>query len=934
MDVGISSIGISNFKDDISHNEAEVEAAVLADQEIQEQEIDADLEKAFDGLCGLNTSESEIETESEDDDEIGNSHNTRSYVSQQDDFSSAFSEHKRNLSDSISRDDELENRLRKVDSYSGTGHSYANSSEKHSHFVPTSQSYDEYEGTSVAEHTNYNLAEPDYHKDNKKYASDVNSSEDYKNSVSVNPAFSAAMTNSAVDLQEEYRKLCIIYETTCQELTQLKREEINYRKETDQTIRTLKLNMDLIESEKKKLTSALQESQNLVSSYLQDKNTLLGKVTAVESQLSSMTKVKEEFQSKLEGSEVTIQLLEKQLCEFNRSGNMSRLRDHHNSILEEMKLRHEKDILHYRQNIDELQVELNSKVQETEELTSKNSELYHNYQQLQIEKAEWVNKMSSELEKAQRKCQQYLELGTIEEVNRLKLQVQRLEEEKSNIERENSSLRDEIKSLKTELNTAEALQKLTFSKPDACTGRQRDLNLHQELESSLKNVRSLRSEKHSLKKQLKDTENELENLRKRADLFESQFIESEKKVNELEEKLKSFSSNESMSIQLYEKKINSLESELSDLKINLHDTTEKLKQTVLSEKILHESNEEMQKKMTELVQKHIADKIQAVEMCREQLLELHENALQKEKDKIIIKANAELKDICFKYENKISEMQKGMKALNDGLYDSKNQYLALYKENQNLQEKFDEISKPKEREEIENEIRLDYERKLNEIKAQLIKQNEEYLTEHFKAELEKAEIEWTSKKMADIKVFVENTKQRLDDEFQSCLQKEQTEFQKKLETEKKRLYKEYEENMENLKKKFEEQKTELNAKLNKDIQNEWGKKISKLNENHEKEINSIQFQFDNKLQQMENEIKSLKERLSVKSNENEEVQKLKQEFMLQQEKLQREKDAFVSAEIVLNENIKKLTESENKLHDKIKKYQRHVASVKNIIKKK
>ncbi|GFU06109.1 uncharacterized protein TNCV_4764491, partial [Trichonephila clavipes] len=46
--------------------------------------------------------------------------------------------------------------------------------------------------------------------------------------------------------------------------------------------------------EKNELTSSLQESQNLVSGYMQEKNKLLGEVVGLESQLSSMTKVKEE----------------------------------------------------------------------------------------------------------------------------------------------------------------------------------------------------------------------------------------------------------------------------------------------------------------------------------------------------------------------------------------------------------------------------------------------------------------------------------------------------------------------------------------------------------------------------------------------------------------------------------------------------------------
>ncbi|GBN63580.1 hypothetical protein AVEN_129331-1 [Araneus ventricosus] len=113
---------------------------------------------------------------------------------------------------------------------------------------------------------------------------------------------------------------------------------------------------------------------------------------------------------------------------------------HYCNILRETKLHHEQEILSYKQNINELQSKLNSKVQEVEDLTLKNSELRKKYQKLQIEKNECINKISKEFA-AQKKCQLFLESGAIEEINVLKLQVRHLEKEKSNFERENSFLK-------------------------------------------------------------------------------------------------------------------------------------------------------------------------------------------------------------------------------------------------------------------------------------------------------------------------------------------------------------------------------------------------------------------------------------------------------------------------------------------------------------
>ncbi|GFS73079.1 uncharacterized protein NPIL_48031 [Nephila pilipes] len=947
MDDGTSVIDNGNITIDIPHSEVGLEAVVaLADQETLEKEIDDDLRNAFDGICDGEESDPEEESltdhesETESDDGDRDLHSDRYFTSEQYESSVATSSanpnlHQRNESDVLESDNEFENKRRTDDSYEASDHSYESGKDKQFHMRKSSQTSDEYSRSSVAELTSHKSTRQNFLKNNSSFVSGVTDHRNYKNVKSSNPSISAA-SDSTVDLHEEYRKLCILYESTCQELKQLKTEEISYRKETEQTLKSLRLRLDLLDSEKNVLTSSLQESQNLVSGYMQDKNKLLGEVVGLESQLSSMTKARDEIQAKLESSEVTIQMLERQLNELNRSGNMSRLRDHHNAILEEMKLRHEKDILNLKESIDQLQSKLNSKVQEAEELISRNSQLQRKYQNLQIEKGEWVNKMSQELEISQKKYQQYLESGTIEEVNRLKLQVQRLEDDKLNIEKENSILRDEIKSLRTELDTSEALQKMAFlnKKLHETDGGGKELNLQKELGNSLKNVRSLRSEKDALKTKLNELEIKTKHLHKKAESFESQYTEAKKKVKELEDKLNSLSSNESASTSFYEKKIKSLENELSDQKISLHDNTEKLKLSSANEKMLFKSNEELQKKMTQLVQKHAEDKIQAVERCREQLLELHENALQKEKEKIQAQAHSELKEVCFKYENKISELQEEIKVLNEGLYDSKNQFLALYKENQSLHSKLVDISKPKEREDIEKEFRLEYEQKLTEMKTLLIKQNKEYLAGCLQNEVEKAQMEWTKQKVAEIKDFVENTKQKLNDEFQNCLQKEQTELQKKLQTEKEKLLQEYAKKVKDLNELYEKEIDKLSAKSNQDTQSKWEKKLDEQKEVHENEVKFIQHQFENKLLQMENEMKNLKENIFAKSSENEELQKLKQDLILQQEKCQKEKETLAHAESALNENLKILSESEKKLHGKLKRYEQHVAVVKKHYQKK
>ncbi|CAL1287607.1 unnamed protein product [Larinioides sclopetarius] len=125
--------------------------------------------------------------------------------------------------------------------------------------------------------------------------------------------------------------------------------------------------------------------------------------------------------------------------EDSYSGLSSQYHDDDDDILREMKLNHEKEILSYKQNIDELQSKLISKIEEAKDLNLKNSELQKKYEQLEVKKNEWINKMSEEFA-AQKKCQLFLESGAIEEIKHLRLQVKSLEGE-------NSLLKTEVKDL-------------------------------------------------------------------------------------------------------------------------------------------------------------------------------------------------------------------------------------------------------------------------------------------------------------------------------------------------------------------------------------------------------------------------------------------------------------------------------------------------------
>ncbi|KFM70241.1 hypothetical protein X975_27224, partial [Stegodyphus mimosarum] len=287
----------------------------------------------------------------------------------------------------------------------------------------------------------------------------------------------------------------------------------------------------------------------------------------------------------------------------------------------------------------------------------------------------------------------------------------------------------------------------------------------------------------------------------------------------------------------------------------------------------------------------------------------------------------EMKSLSTTYETKITELEKEREFLNDLLHDAKSHYLNQIEENKSLQLKLDNITKPKEREEIEKELQTEYEKKLKQAKEEVHKQCKEYFEAHLIEEIEKAQVEWIKQKMVDIKDFIDSTKQKLDEEFQNCVKKEQATFQEQLVKEKEKLQLEYQEKLSALKQQHEGEREKFSSTLNQTVQSKWKKEISKIQKNHELEMTSIRFEFESKILSLENEIKNLRGNLSQKHEELNELKSLNNDLLHQKEIWEKEKTEYQNYEFTVKEKLKSAEDLEKRLKEKIKKYQRHVSAL-------
>nr|XP_042905528.1 centrosomal protein of 152 kDa isoform X3 [Parasteatoda tepidariorum] len=717
------------------------------------------------------------------------------------------------------------------------------------------------------------------------------------------------------NLHDEYMKLLTFHNNACQELKRIKKREKETVDEKLSEIRNLQINLELIQGEKTSLVSKLDELQKYTSDYELQKKKQEGKIAALESELASVTDAKNEMQSELQSCEEKIESLERQLKGMHRSESLSNLRKQHESVLSELKLRHQNEVLDFKKFIDQLESELKSKSKDVMHLEDRVSELQKKYDHLVIEKSEIFNNLSSQLEATQKQCQQLLESGGMIDVSILKAKVQDLEKDKANLSEQNSILKEKIKSLEAELHTTEALQRIAtsrFAQDNTEISKNEIQNCNSQLEMALKNLRATRGENKNLLHDLEEKDVKIHDLQNKATFYESRFNDSEKKSKELEGKVLSLSTVNAEMKTSFENKVEKLEKLVKDLRTKFQKASEKLKQTSEMKESFAETCEKLQKRVAEMIEHHANEKKKAVEECRAKFMELHEKEVSELKEKLRSDSDTDLICLRAKYENEISKLQKDLDDANMRLLEAKQDYIKIFEENKELRKTFNDSTRPKERTEIEAFMRAEYENKLEQMKEQLQKENEKTVGTHLKIEIAKIKEEWTKHKLAEVKNFIESTKKQLDEKFRDCLLKERTALQQ-AHTEKVQL----------LKNEYEKEKLALNSKLNKVYQSEWEKRCDYIRKQQEEQIHLLEKDYEKKIQDMESKIKELQEKLPSPKIYNDEVEELKELFSQKESAWKSESQQHLSMIAALKATLNDQEDIEKKLREKLNKYKRY-----------
>ncbi|XP_023210441.1 centrosomal protein of 152 kDa-like, partial [Centruroides sculpturatus] len=628
----------------------------------------------------------------------------------------------------------------------------------------------------------------------------------------------------------------------------------------------------------------------------------------------------------------------------------------------------QKDLLHHAEMLQELKLE---KVETINRLTKSLETSQRQCQEL-LETGTFQE--TSNL-KAQLK---ELKLSKCEAENYLKMLEAEMKSLKSELENYENIWKLEIfeNSKITEMN--DSIEQLGLRKQD----RYQNVDdvtssLKLELQKSLLNLRSRRNQLGILQLQLASTERELVKEKKEKEALEEKVKESEARVKNFE--------NQNEEFQVSVKKMLNLENEILDLTnkmTSLHQILEEKNKTIEdiheNKKKLEETIKQMKEEMEENMRKKETEKHFELEKCREAYLQLHQDSSEKMRNEILKGVQIDQELICKEYEEKIKLQKDEITQLTESLVEVKELFIKLCDEKSHFENQIKILNEEREifknefesklfekyqeeKKELEHHLHMQYEENLQNERNKLIiaitKQTESKFEEERNQLLEQMKIQKIQQmenivqkiKMDCFQELIEFSERgdnikgetaiedlyikiinHYENDKQKSLNELRAELEKKYGDKIKLIEKEYSQNMEKLRQKYLQELEEAISNT---------KKICHKQKNEETMQHIAEIQNSKQeIKRLEQQIETLKSSSLMRLDENKLNKKISTLTKPIQQELQ-ENQVFSSTEFknemnkltvdlkVSKQELEEVQERENKLREKLRKYQKHIQAL-------
>ncbi|XP_065307447.1 centrosomal protein of 152 kDa-like [Dermacentor albipictus] len=640
-----------------------------------------------------------------------------------------------------------------------------------------------------------------------------------------------ALTNEA----DDYVQLEVMYKARTREVERLKFELENLRESSRAEITSLQDQVTTLQANAKMYMENWNQANQALANKTTENAELSVKLSTVQNQLEIEAKSKDELMEKMKVAEATIKMLQEQVSELSSSDGLVLLKRDYENLLQTQKQKHQDELYSMHQKIDELSRNLAAKGDELRICKARFEERERQFEARLLEKADTINQLTQSLSSSQKQCQQFLENSTPHDSRKLLEQFQVLQEERGKERQRLKRLEEGVDDLYQLLvpKANMALCNPELSKSDDSLAA-RSLNRPTSEDAMLKvrlccrEVGHLRSEVLRARDGLSHADQELDELRRKLEMAENELARLQDKLqgrdgSETESQFQDMKDELTRQVQTLEAKLCQAEAACEQLK--------------LQERQLLFEREALLRSCAE-------DKAQAIDMCKNSILEMHHSAMKRLREELLSLSEREKEQVAHEYEARIQELNSNYSTLQQTINDVKELYIRSCEEKRSLEAQIQELTNR------ERNVKQDTEQRLHK---------------EFKEVLQKARPVWEEEMMKDFKQQLEQERQRWRKEFDAEKQVELAELTE-------RLAREYEQrHSQKAEKDAEKQKEAFIHKTDQQIDH-WKEVVSKLQTQIEEKDAELQqalsasvekesrlkqklLKFQKKLQQVERESK-------------------------------------------------------------------------------
>nr|XP_037278906.1 centrosomal protein of 152 kDa-like [Rhipicephalus microplus] len=589
---------------------------------------------------------------------------------------------------------------------------------------------------------------------------------------------------------DEFVQLEVMYKARMREVERLKFELENLRESSRAEITSLQDKVTTLQASAKMYMENWNQANQALANKTTENAELSVRLSTLQNQLEIETKCREEHIEKMKVAEATIRMLQEQVSELSSSDALVHLKRDYDNLLQTRKQKHQAEVYNLNEKIDELSRSLAAKGDELRMCKARFEERERQFEATLLEKADTINQLTLSLSSSQKQCQELLENRTPHESRQLLEQFQTLQEERGKerqrLKRLEEGVDDLYQLLVPKANMALCNPEISKS-DDSLAARSLSKPSSEDpmwkVRLCCREVGHLRSEILRARDGLSLADKELDQLRGKLQMAENE-------VARLQEKLQGRDGSET-------------ESQFQDMKDELTRQVQtleaKLSQAEAACEHLKQQERQLLLERESLLRTCAEDKAQAIEMCKNSILEMHHGAMKRLREELLSLSEREKEQVIQEYEARLQELNSNYSTLQQTISDVKELYIRSCEEKRMLESQIQDLTR----------------------REQNIKQDtEERLHKEFKEVLQNARPVWEEEMMKDFKQQLEQEKQKWRKDFDAEKQAALAELTE-------RLGREYGQRHSERDEKGEKQKEALDQERNQQIHH-WKETVSKL----------------------------------------------------------------------------------------------------------